>query len=176
MFTWHQADTHKMPSPHRTHLPLRHEPPSSPLDNNKPQHSGTIFDNNDPSEDIIHPELERLPSLSLRGTFLDAYGLLVKILKHLGWEDLLKCRGRVFVMEREYRIHQAVVNEEAMFTGSKVSLNEDDKDVTDVVADSLEDITITPRARVAIDDMLSQQPVAEQTSEPSSKHIPVHCN
>ena len=46
--------------------------------------------------------LEKLKSQNLRGTFKGAYELLVEIYKELGWDGLLDCRSRVFVMEREY--------------------------------------------------------------------------
>ena len=55
--------------------------------------------------------MARLPSLSLRGTFLKAYLLLIRIVSHIGWDELLKHRSRVFVMEDEYRIHRALLEE-----------------------------------------------------------------
>ncbi|KAJ3337256.1 hypothetical protein HDU93_001396 [Gonapodya sp. JEL0774] len=59
----------------------------------------------------IHPDLLRLPSLTLRGTFLKAYKLLVSIVARVGWDDLLKARSQVFVMEEEYRVQRAVAEE-----------------------------------------------------------------
>jgi len=55
----------------------------------------------------IHPDLLRLPANSLRGTFLKAYNLLVKIVRKIGWNKLLYYRSLVFVMEEEYRIQRA---------------------------------------------------------------------
>lgn len=46
--------------------------------------------------------LEKLKSQNLRGTFKGAYELLVEIYEEIGWEGLLDCRSRVFVMEKEY--------------------------------------------------------------------------
>jgi hypothetical protein len=60
----------------------------------------------------VHPELLRLPSTSLKGTFLQAYILLNEICNRIGWDDLLKHRSVVFVMEEEYRIHRAIQEEE----------------------------------------------------------------
>jgi hypothetical protein len=37
--------------------------------------------------------------------------LLIRIVSRVGWDDLLKYRSRVFVMEDEYRIHRALVEE-----------------------------------------------------------------
>jgi hypothetical protein len=42
---------------------------------------------------------------------LKAYSLLIKIVALVGWDDLLKYRSHVFVMEDEYRIHRALVEE-----------------------------------------------------------------
>ena len=113
MFTYCERDAQRMPAPARTHLPLKTEQASlQGEDPNKiPLSSGTVFDENDPRENEVHPELARLPSLSLRGTFLKAYSLLIQIVSHVGWDDLLKYRSRVFVMEDEYRIHRALVEE-----------------------------------------------------------------
>lgn len=55
----------------------------------------------------IHPDLIRLPSLTLRGTFLKAYSLLVQIVRKVGWDELLRGRSSVFVMEEEYRAARA---------------------------------------------------------------------
>lgn len=51
--------------------------------------------------------LLRLPAPSLRGTFAKAYALLAKLVSQIGWDELLKCRSQVFVMEEEYRMQKA---------------------------------------------------------------------
>jgi hypothetical protein len=43
--------------------------------------------------------LLRLPAPSLRGTFAKAYNLLARLVSLIGWDELLKCRSQVFVME-----------------------------------------------------------------------------
>lgn len=45
------------------------------------------------------PNLLRLPAPSLHGTFQKAYSLLTKINAKIGWDNLLKARSAVFVME-----------------------------------------------------------------------------
>ncbi|KAJ3417087.1 hypothetical protein HDV05_006946 [Chytridiales sp. JEL 0842] len=114
MFTYCEKDAHRMPAPARTHLPLK--PDAATLkpdeDPKKLAGSGSIFDENDPRENEVHPELQRLPALSLRGTFSKAYGLLIKIVSKVGWDELLRYRSLVFVMEEEYRIHRALAEEE----------------------------------------------------------------
>ncbi|KAI9336504.1 Chs5p-Arf1p-binding proteins-domain-containing protein [Obelidium mucronatum] len=130
MFAYCERDAHRMPVPARIHLPLRPDPKPEdmlPSGGNPTSStatsaaaaaassasnlSGTIEDENDPRENQIHPELARLPAVSLRGTFLMAYNLLIQIVSKTGWDELLKFRSRVFVMEEEYRIHRALMEE-----------------------------------------------------------------
>jgi hypothetical protein len=47
--------------------------------------------------------LLRLPAAALHGTFLQAYALLTKLAAKVGWDELLRARSDVFVMEEEYR-------------------------------------------------------------------------
>ena len=55
--------------------------------------------------------LLRLPAPSLRGTFAKAYALLTLLVAKIGWDELLKCRSSVFVMEEEYRKQKAAEEE-----------------------------------------------------------------
>ncbi|KAJ3225880.1 hypothetical protein HDU81_007605 [Chytriomyces hyalinus] len=111
MFSYCERDSQRMPVPARIHLPLRPDQKDDQASNSNANHSGSIEDENDPRENQIHPELARLPALSLRGTFLLAYKLLIQIVSKVGWDELLKFRSKVFVMEEEYRIHRALVEE-----------------------------------------------------------------
>jgi Chs5-Arf1p-binding protein BUD7/BCH1 len=87
-----------MPTPSRTHLPIKQFIVESQiLDDEQTQ-----INNNE-----ADPTLLRLPSPSLRGTFLKAYNLLTKLVSVIGWDELLKCRSHVFVMEEEYRMQKA---------------------------------------------------------------------
>ena len=36
---------------------------------------------------------------------------MIRIVSHVGWDELLRYRSRVFVMEEEYRIHRALLEE-----------------------------------------------------------------
>jgi hypothetical protein len=42
----------------------------------------------------------------LRGTFARAYELLANLVSQIGWDELLKTRSAVFVMEEEYRMQK----------------------------------------------------------------------
>jgi hypothetical protein len=47
-----------------------------------------------------------LPAPGLRGTFAKAYTLITLLVSKIGWDELLKTRSAVFVMEEEYRLHK----------------------------------------------------------------------
>jgi len=49
----------------------------------------------------------RLPAPGLRGTWARAYALLTRLVSKIGWDELLKTRSLVFVMEEEYRMQKA---------------------------------------------------------------------
>lgn len=51
----------------------------------------------------LDPNLSYMPASNLKATFASAYDLLTEIALKTGWEQLLKYRARVFVMEEEYR-------------------------------------------------------------------------
>ncbi|GAA5845613.1 hypothetical protein JCM11251_007769 [Rhodosporidiobolus azoricus] len=97
MFTYNERDLHRMPTPARSHLPIKDFIAASGiLDDESSLHSSDA--------DVA---LLRLPAPSLRGTFAKAYVLLAKLVSFIGWDELLKARSQVFVMEEEYRMHRA---------------------------------------------------------------------
>lgn len=91
MFTYNDRDLHRMPTPGRTHLPTKQYIMDS-----------QILEGDGLEEDT-DPALARLPAPALRGTFAKAYDLLCKLVSAIGWDELLKTRSAVFVMEEEYR-------------------------------------------------------------------------
>ena len=86
-----------MPTPSKTHLPVKQFIADS-----------QILDN-DGAEDDTDPALMRLPAPALRGTFAKAYELLCRLVSEIGWDELLKSRSAVFVMEEEYRNQKAQI-------------------------------------------------------------------
>jgi tetratricopeptide (TPR) repeat protein len=93
MFTYQDKDAPRMPEPLRVYLPTMPE---------------TICDEIDDSQaasdiELIHPTLRKLHAAGFKGTFLKAYMLLTEITKKIGWDQLLRIRSQVFVMEEEYR-------------------------------------------------------------------------
>ncbi|KAL4765408.1 ChAPs family protein [Aspergillus foveolatus] len=95
MFTYQDKDTPRMPQPSRIMLPILAESMLDEIDEGQPKQG-------DP-HDYVHPSLRRLHAATYQGTFLKAYNLLTKIAAAIGWDQLLKVRSEVFVMEEEYR-------------------------------------------------------------------------
>jgi hypothetical protein len=96
MFTFNERDLHRMPTPLRTHLPIKGFIAAS-----------NILDEDSGRDNEADIALLRLPAPSLRGTFAKAYSLLTKLTAQIGWDELLRTRSTVFVMEEEYRKHKA---------------------------------------------------------------------
>lgn len=92
MFTYNERDLHRMPTPARSHFPIK----------NYIAESGLLDEDN--ARDLeADAALVRLPAPALRGTFAKAYGLLTRLVAKIGWDELLRSRSQVFVMEEEYR-------------------------------------------------------------------------
>ncbi|EMC93042.1 hypothetical protein BAUCODRAFT_37962 [Baudoinia panamericana UAMH 10762] len=93
MFTYQDKDAPRLPEPARVSLPLAPETICDEIDD-----AGAA-----PEVDMVHPTLRRLAAGNYKGTFHKAYMLLTEITKKIGWDQLLKIRSQVFVMEEEYR-------------------------------------------------------------------------
>jgi tetratricopeptide (TPR) repeat protein len=92
MFTYQDKDAPRMPEPQRVFLPIM---PEAICDE--------IIDNQVDDVELVHPTLRKLHAAGFKGTFLKAYMLLTEVTKKIGWDQLLKIRSQVFVMEEEYR-------------------------------------------------------------------------
>ena len=93
MFTYTDKDAPRMPEPAKVILPVL---------------SNTALDEIDESvqgydTEMIHPNLRKLSAATYKGTFHKAYSLLTDITSKIGWDQLLRIRSQVFVMEEEYR-------------------------------------------------------------------------
>ncbi|CAO3697886.1 unnamed protein product [Rhizopus stolonifer] len=97
MFTYSERDMHRMPAPVKTHLPIKVDI----------LNSGIMEEDAAGRENEANPNLSRLPAPALHGTFSKAYSLLTTLWNKVGWDNLLKCRSEVFVMEEEYRTQKA---------------------------------------------------------------------
>ncbi|KAF2398500.1 chaps-domain-containing protein [Trichodelitschia bisporula] len=93
MFTYQDKDAPRMPEPLRTHLPTMPETICDEIDDSQAT----------PDMEQVHPTLRKLHAAGFKGTFSKAYKLLTEITKKIGWDQLLRIRSQVFVMEEEYR-------------------------------------------------------------------------
>lgn len=101
MFTYNERDMHRMPTPSRTHLPVKQFIIESGI---LPGDSSS--DSNSNEHDQADIALLRLPAPNLKGTWKKAYDLLTQIVAQVGWDELLRTRSEVFVMEEEYRMQK----------------------------------------------------------------------
>ncbi|KAF2473330.1 bud site selection protein 7 [Lindgomyces ingoldianus] len=99
MFTYQDKDAPRMPEPQRVFLPIM---PEAICDE--------IEDSNVDDVELVHPTLRKLHAAGFKGTFLKAYILLTKITKKIGWDQLLRIRSQVFVMEEEYRHEKQTIS------------------------------------------------------------------
>ncbi|KAH7910675.1 Chs5p-Arf1p-binding proteins-domain-containing protein [Hygrophoropsis aurantiaca] len=98
MFTFNGRDAHRALAPARVHLPF------------KLQIGDILPEKQKTEDDEADPALLRLPAPGLRGTWARAYILLTRLVSDIGWDELLKTRSSVFVMEEEYRMQKAQVD------------------------------------------------------------------
>ena len=95
MFSYQDKDSPRMPEPSRVLLPILPESSLDEIDEGQPRH-GEAYDQ-------VHISLRKLQAAAYQGTFLKAYSLLTEVAASIGWDQLLKIRSHVFVMEEEYR-------------------------------------------------------------------------
>ena len=93
MFTYQDKDAPLMPEPKDVYLPTL---PETRLDEIDSEPESRYSEQVDPS-------LLNLRAAAYRGTFKHAYNILTEMTAKIGWDQLLKIRSTVFVMEDEYR-------------------------------------------------------------------------
>jgi hypothetical protein len=82
-----------MPEPKDVHLPTL---PETRLDEIDSEPDSKFSEQ-------VHPSLLGLRAAQYKGTFKKAYSILTEMTAKIGWDQLLKIRSQVFVMEEEYR-------------------------------------------------------------------------
>lgn len=93
MFTYQDKDAPMMPEPREIHLPTLPETRLDEIDSEPESKYG----------EQVHPSLLSLRAAQYKGTFKHAYSILTEMTAKIGWDQLLKIRSNVFVMEEEYR-------------------------------------------------------------------------
>jgi tetratricopeptide (TPR) repeat protein len=119
MFTYNGRDAHRNLPTTRIHLPFLRS-------------IGEILpDKQKTADDEADPALQRLPAPGLRGTWARAYALLTRLVSQIGWDELLKTRSSVFVMEEEYRMQKAQAEISPLV--SKAPANDTESDLSATV-------------------------------------------
>ncbi|KAJ4418921.1 bud site selection protein [Gnomoniopsis sp. IMI 355080] len=93
MFTYQDKDAPAMPEPKDVYLPTLPETRLDEIDS-EPESRYS---------EQVEPSLLSLRAAAYRGTFKKAYSILTEMTAKIGWDQLLKIRSNVFVMEDEYR-------------------------------------------------------------------------
>ncbi|KAI1133167.1 chaps-domain-containing protein [Nemania abortiva] len=93
MFTYQDKDAPIMPEPKEVYLPTLPETRLEEIDSEPESRYSEQVD----------PSLLNLRAAGYRGTFKLAYNILTEMTAKIGWDQLLKIRSSVFVMEDEYR-------------------------------------------------------------------------
>lgn len=99
MFTYQDKDAPLMPEPKDVYLPTLPETRLDEIDSEPESRY----------QEQVEPSLLSLRAASYRGTFKKAYGILTEMTAKIGWDQLLKIRSNVFVMEDEYRTEKQEV-------------------------------------------------------------------
>ncbi|KAG2071421.1 chaps-domain-containing protein [Suillus decipiens] len=151
MFTFNGRDAHRALVPAKVHLPFQRQ-------------IGDILPEKTKSEDdVADPALLRLPAPGLRGTWARAYSLLTRLVSDIGWDELLKTRSVVFVMEEEYRMQKAQAEIQ------KVVISNGTRDVNNSVTVIHEDGSVTAGSATLADDDASTRGMSSPLSETESK-------
>jgi tetratricopeptide (TPR) repeat protein len=151
MFTFNGRDAHRALVPAKVHLPFQRQ-------------IGDILPEKTKSDDdVADPALLRLPAPGLRGTWARAYSLLTRLVSDIGWDELLKTRSVVFVMEEEYRMQKAQADIQKVVTSNGAR----DVNKSDTVIH--EDGSVTAGSATLADDDASTRGMSSPLSESESK-------
>lgn len=129
MFTYQDKDAPLMPEPKEVQLPIL---PETRLDEIDSEPESRFSEQVDPS-------LLGLRAAAYRGTFKQAYSILTEMTSKIGWDQLLRIRSTVFVMEDEYRTekqeatqgHKRTTSTDGLRGTPDPATNGDDKDDAD---------------------------------------------
>jgi len=158
MFTFNGRDAHRVLPSARVHLPFHRQ-------------IGEILPERQKTEDDeADPALQRLPAPGLRGTWARAYTLLTRLVSQIGWDELLKTRSSVFVMEEEYRM-QKVQNDMRRTSLKTNGVQPSETDVSQMVI--YEDGTV---GRSSSDDDSSTRAMVSPTPEDDLNSSNLHLN
>jgi len=160
MFTFNERDLHRMPTPARTHLPVKKFIAESNILDEESARDNEVGQCVGPGLLQADVALIRLPAPGLRGTFAKAYAVLTLLVSKIGWDELLKTRSQVFVMEEEYRLQKNTASESV--DGEANGHADDDASTAALRSPPLTPSEI-PTIRIS----------SESTREPNGHHVEV---
>ena len=155
MFTYQDKDAPIMPEPKDVHLPTL---PETRLDEIDSEPESRFSEQVDPS-------LLSLRAASYKGTFKQAYAILTEMTSKIGWDQLLKIRSNVFVMEDEYRTEK----EQARNASTDALHTPSDEEGNGEKAEQETAVSIS--SKECAGENTSQAPTAARTSEGGDSHL-----
>jgi len=158
MFTYQDKDAPRMPEPMRVNLPILEESMCDEIDD---------FQSSDSYTEHVHPTLRKLHAASFKGTFLKAYMLLTEVTTKIGWDQLLKIRSQVFVMEEEYRNEKQAGSATHSRNPSTTALREPSPDATHTNGHS--QLASSPAKEDASDSEPDEPPTKITIDKPASQ-------
>ena len=168
MFTYQDKDAPRMPEPARVLLPVL---PESMLD--EIDESSQAYDS-----EMVHPSLRKLHAAGYKGTFLRAYRLLTEITAKIGWDQLLRIRSQVFVMEEEYRTEKHSTGTQPMTNqnASTIALHSASPKINGATppAETTEADSIATSTTLVADDSSAQRPPHNTQEADDSIEKPNH--
>ena len=116
----------------------------------------------------------RLPAPGLRGTWARAYALLTRLVAKIGWDELLKTRSVIFVMEEEYRMQKAQNDPHQHgrqdSASAKNVIHEDGSVLPSKQRPTSQTTTLVPSANGGADDDASVRAVKESPTHTSRQN------
>ena len=155
MFTYQDKDTPVMPEPKEVSLPLLQETRLDEIDSEPESRFSEQVD----------PSLLGLRAATYKGTFKAAYAILAEMTSKIGWDQLLKIRSNVFVMEDEYRTEKHEATQPATKRNSSVDGIKEPSEAATNGGEESEDEE-KPKADTA--DTLAPNGDANEVEKPSS--------
>lgn len=116
MFTYQDKDAPVIPEPKDIYLPMLPETRLEEIDG----------ESESKYSEQVHPSLLSLRAAQYKGTFKHAYSILTEMTAKIGWDQLLKIRSNVFVMEEEYRSEKQPSGQQESRVNGNVQLEKEE--------------------------------------------------
>ena len=108
------------------------------------------------------PTLVNLASTNLKSTYLLCYKLLTEIAAITGWDDLLKFRAQIFIMENDY---QRVAAEETAYSSANAN-----------TAASINNVPVEDNNQTGTPESVGTEAVSQQQQQEGQEAVPNNLN